>query len=270
MDDSGFDYQRWENALCDLLEHHGWIKSIESNRNDTLITWTPKGKKCGERFIEEVCALPRDEAWTESDLVRLRGFGQYLGFIEKTRRDRTQDLTGPYIGNRDLLVVTTTATRSQRFRLFSKQTFDGFYDYLESEHDAGSEIMMILIDHILESNVDRASSSAAEIDARAFQDQDLIVVATSTGKDRSCHLFSEQTSGDILETIETERDCGNECVVISISAILASNVGRAFPFGAADSPGTIWSRGKVAPSGRRKSRGKEAPSGWRKWFSSWL
>ena len=144
------------------------------------------------------------------------------------------------------------------------------YDYVESEYDAGSEIMMISIDNILESNVDRASSSATEIDARAFKDQDLIVVATSTGKDRCCHLFSEQTSCDFIETLETERDSGNECVVISISAILASNVGRAFPFGAADSPGTIWSRGKVAPSGSHKSHGKEAPSGCRKWFSRWL
>ena len=35
MDDSALDYLKWEGDLLDHLDRHGWIKSVETNRNDT-------------------------------------------------------------------------------------------------------------------------------------------------------------------------------------------------------------------------------------------
>ena len=144
----------FEIELCDLLQRHGWIDRISAHYQDISIEWTPLGLSRGKRFVEEVRALRPDYQWTDEELSALRAFGIYVGFIEANRRDRTITAVRPFINmGRDLLVITTGKNRRRRYRLFTGRAFGDFYEYIESEQDAGREVILVAIKDILESNV---------------------------------------------------------------------------------------------------------------------
>ncbi|HPG24275.1 MAG: hypothetical protein H6748_07515 [Spirochaetaceae bacterium] len=149
------DYRRFEADLFALLTANGWIASIEQNRQDTMIEWTPKGIECTRRFMDEVFALRPREQWNDAALDHLRSFGQYFGFVEVTRRDRLRKRLEPALRSRNILVVSITPQQRRSYRLFTARAFEGFYDYVEQQQDAGRQVVLIAAEDILESPVGR-------------------------------------------------------------------------------------------------------------------
>ncbi len=147
---------QFQVELCKLLKQEGWIADIAWNYQDLKIDWTAKGQQLGTDFMENVQGLRPGQPWTAEELASLRAFGIYVGFIEPSRRDLTQAAVKPFIQHRNLLVISTAPSNRRRYRLFTAKNFQGFYDYIEAEQDAGRELMLISVADILLSDVGRA------------------------------------------------------------------------------------------------------------------
>ena len=133
--------------LLGLLEDAGWVESVRWNRQDVEVAWTPLGLDRGARWVHEVRALWPDPG-PDDDL--LRAYGLYFGFLEKTRRDRTKELVGMMLTPGPVLVVSTSTEGIRSFRLFPSAPCEEMYGYLESEHDAGHEVMLVNPNELLD------------------------------------------------------------------------------------------------------------------------
>ena len=145
-----------EQAWLELLTRDGWIERVERDPQDLHIEWTERGRERGRDFLAAVQALRPEPAWTAEEVLHLRDFGIYLGFVSPTRRDRTRQAFRPFVKDPHRLVISTSKRGHRRFRLFHGKPQDAFYDYVEGEQDDAREVMLISMRDVLESNVGRA------------------------------------------------------------------------------------------------------------------
>ena len=61
--------------------------------------------------------------------------------------------------------------------------------------------------------------------------KNVLVVATASSGHRRYRLFTARGFDEFYEFIESQQDDGREVMVIAIEDIVASNVGKAYPFG---------------------------------------
>ncbi|MEZ4356989.1 MAG: hypothetical protein R3F16_25390 [Myxococcota bacterium] len=127
-----------------------------------MIEWTPKGIECYAGSWTRSSRSGRANGGTTPRwIISARSASTSASWRSRAEIDCASDSSRPYAAEHHLVVSITPQQRQLRYRLFTARAFEGFYDYVEQQRDAGRRVVLIAAEDILRSLHSVASSQMA-------------------------------------------------------------------------------------------------------------